>query len=499
MTNREIEEKLKKAFTSDIPDVFDAVLSNCGQQCESNIIVVNQKKKNKIINFKKLISIAALFVIVIISGLSGFLMAKFDMVDSIISFDVNPSIELQVNRKEKIIQSTPLNEDAEVVLGNMDLRGSDLSVAVNAIVGSMVRNGYIDELSNSILITVNNRDEKRSAELEKMLTDEINAILNSENFDAEVISQTVIKSKEIAKLAEEYGITSGKAQLIKQITDKNKKYSFKDLAPLTIHQLNSILSGKKVEIATNNTTKKVIGKDKAKSIALAAAGFKKKDIFNLSCELDDSKTNMLYRVVFDTDLNEYVYEIDIYSGKIKNSHIEKGIFIGIEKAKEIAFEVVGTTEEEITHFYYSFYNEEYFMIFRLGLVEYRVGVDAHLAEVVSLKPQGPKNPNMTQSYINEEDAKKMAAEELLSPESEIFDCTCTLTKNGNLTVYEVVFKGKRETEEGIKEYKSTFIVNAFTGDVIGINRMQFIDEEAEVDTQSDPAETDISQQQEIEE
>lgn len=496
MTNREIEEKIKKAFTSDIPDVFDSVLAGCEQPQMQKIYT---EKKARLVSFKKALSIAAAVAIILTSGIAGFLVAKLDLVDSVISFDVNPSIELEVNKKEKIIEAQPLNKDAEKVLGNMDLKGSDLSVAVNAIIGSMIRNGYIDELSNSILITVDNKDAKKSAELEKKLLDEIKSILNDEDFDSEVISQTINKSKELVKLAETYGITSGKAQLIKQITDKDKKYSFKDLATLTIHQLNSILSGEKVEIATNNTTKKVIGKTKAKSIALEAAGFKKKDIFNLSCELDDSKANMFYKVVFDTDLDEYVYEIDIYSGKIKNSHIEKGIFIGIEKAKKIAFEVVGTTEEEITHFYYSFYNEEYFMIFRLGLVEYRVGVDAHLAEVVSLKPQGPKNPNMTQSYINPEDAKKMAAEELLSPESEIFDCTCTLTKNGNLTVYEVVFKGKRETEEGIKEYKSTFIVNAFTGDVIGINRLQFIDEEAEVDTQSDPAETDISQQQEIEE
>ena len=78
---------------------------------------------------------------------------------------------------------------------------------------------------------------------------------------------------------------------------------------------------------------------------------------------------MLYRVVFDTDLDEYVYEIDIYSGKIKNKWKEKGKFIGIERAKAIAFEKVGTTEQEITGFTYSFYGEKYFMIFHLGLVE----------------------------------------------------------------------------------------------------------------------------------
>ncbi len=502
MTNREVENKIKKAFTNNVPDVFDSVLCKCEQP---SVVSTPNIKKPRAKLLKIAVSIAAVVVLVITVGFAGSTIFKFGIantidnkVDSVISFDVNPSIELKINANERIIEAAALNEDAKKVLGKMNLAGSDLSVAVNAIIGSMIRNGYIDELSNAILITVDNEDRQKGAELEKRLADDINEILSSEDFDSEVISQTIKKSEELAKLAKEYGITNGKAQLIKQITDVNTKYKFVDLATLTIHQLNSILSGKEVDIAPKNTTKKVIGKTKAKKIALEAAGFKKADVFNLSCELDDSKANMLYRVIFDTDLDEYVYELDIYSGKIKKSNIEKGMFIGIKKAKEIAFKAVGTTEEEITHFRYSFYGDEYFMIFRLGLVEYRVGVDAHLAEVVSLSPQGPKNPNMTQSYINEEDAKKMAAEELLY-ENEIYECTCTLTKSGNLVVYEVVYKGKRETEEGVKEYKSTFIVNAFTGDVIGIDRVRFVDEEPTEDTQSDPAETDISQQQTTEE
>ena len=130
-----------------------------------------------------------------------------------------------------------------------------------------------------------------------------------------------------------------------------KKYKFVDLATLTIHQLNLIISGKDVNVYSNNATKKVIGKPKAQKIALAAAGFEKEDIFNLSCEVDDSGAKMLYKVVFDTDLDEYVYEIDIYSGKIKNKWKEKGKFIGIERAKEIALEIYEDTLKrlEIPH------------------------------------------------------------------------------------------------------------------------------------------------------
>ena len=64
-------------------------------------------------------------------------------VDSVIGLDVNPSIEISVNRKDKILETEALNEDAVTVLADMDLEGVDLNIGVNAIIGSMVRCGYL--------------------------------------------------------------------------------------------------------------------------------------------------------------------------------------------------------------------------------------------------------------------------------------------------------------------------------------------------------------------
>ena len=41
---------------------------------------------------------------------------------------------------------------------DMDFSGSSLDVAVNAIIGSMLQNGYLNELANSVLISVDNND-----------------------------------------------------------------------------------------------------------------------------------------------------------------------------------------------------------------------------------------------------------------------------------------------------------------------------------------------------
>lgn len=71
------------------------------------------------------------------------------------------------------------NQDGKVVLEDMDLKNTDLDVAVNAILGSMVKHGYLNEAQNMILLSVDSRNQKRSEKIRKELTEEIDSCLNS--------------------------------------------------------------------------------------------------------------------------------------------------------------------------------------------------------------------------------------------------------------------------------------------------------------------------------
>lgn len=478
MTNKEIEQKYREAFNSLVPDVFDSVLEKCTSPSKEKTVIVPMFDRRKSI-WQKIVSAAAAVVIILTSGIVGSkiantktLLSKPETVDSIVSLDVNPSIELLINYEEKIIEANPLNEDAEIVIGDMELKGNDLSLAVNAIIGSMVRNGYMDELSNAILISVDNEDEKKGAKLEKRLSKEVGKLLNAEGLDGAVISQTIKRDNKVTKLAKEYGITSGKAQLIKRITDKYSKYSFTDLVPLSIQQLNLIVLGKEVEVNVNDDTpkKERIGKTKAKEIVLNETALEKDQIYNYKCELNDESVDLVYIVKFDTDTDVYSYTVNAYSGKIENSNIQKGVYVGIEKAKAVALEKVGTTNDQIKFFKHSFAGDNYGMYFRLGLVDYRVSVDAHTGEVVSLKPQGQTNPNVTQTYISEEDVKKILLNELLVTEDKISDYKCVLTKNGNLPVYEVTCKVPYDESDKKEILDCTYVITAATGEVVGVKK-----------------------------
>ena len=236
MADKNTEQKIKQAFSNAVPDIRGSILSDCKSQKGAVIIMTDTNKKTFL--SRRLAGIAAAFVL-LIGGLSGFQIYRTNYsVASTVSLDVNPSIEIEVNKKEEVLAVNPRNEDAKTVVGSMDFKGSSLDVAINALIGSMLRNGYLNELANSILISVDNQDPAKSAELQERLANEISAVLQSGTFNGAVLSQSIYADSNLRQLAETYGITLGKAQLIQQIIDQSAFYSFEDLVPLSINELN---------------------------------------------------------------------------------------------------------------------------------------------------------------------------------------------------------------------------------------------------------------------
>lgn len=161
-------------------------------------------------------------------------------VESVIGIDVNPSVELSINRKERVLDVKALNGDAEVILDEMDLKGVDLKVAVNAVVGSMVTHGYLDEVDNAILVTVSNDSVSKARQLRTSVVEDISAILKENQVEAVVYDQQVIADEEMSALAEQYGISYGKAYFLKELIDQNDGLTMADmeeLAGMTIEEL----------------------------------------------------------------------------------------------------------------------------------------------------------------------------------------------------------------------------------------------------------------------
>ena len=94
MQKKEIERKLNKMVVDSTPNVLDDVLAKCENKKlfkERKYEMTKEKKKN--LNFIPKLAGALMVIVVCIGGLLLFRNNQNRVYDSIINFDVNPSVE----------------------------------------------------------------------------------------------------------------------------------------------------------------------------------------------------------------------------------------------------------------------------------------------------------------------------------------------------------------------------------------------------------------------
>ncbi|MGM9637169.1 MAG: PepSY domain-containing protein [Eubacteriales bacterium] len=418
MKKRNIEKRLRQAFSNATPDVLDGVLSKCEEQKGKVIVMPKSKIKNR---FTKWTACAAAAIILLAGGLFGVHIYQTNYrVDSVVSLDVNPSIEIQTNQKEQVLAVNALNEDGKIVIGNMNFKGSDLEVTVNALIGSMLRNGYLSEVANSILVSIDGNNTERTAALQQKLVDEINNLLQTDTFSGAVLCQTVSSDDDLKAIAEEYGISKGKAQLINQIVEQNPQYTLEELAALTINELNLLSESENIQLENISSTgsasdKAYIGMESAKEAAYAHAGITADSVITgLEIELDYKHSVMVYEVEFVCGGNEYEYEINATTGEVlefeKKVKDQKesvaDVTVSAETAKAVAFEDAGVKDDSIvTEFEIELDNKNSVMVYKIEFKydgnEYEYQISATTAEIISsqkeIKDREEQNDNQESS------------------------------------------------------------------------------------------------------
>ena len=319
MNNRELEGKLKSAVEKSTPDVWERVQTDLSHGKGEIITMSDKKKKGKILSFVSSIAAALVLISAAIFGFANYNKADLKPV-STVYLEVNPQIELSLNTYDVVLEATPKNEDGKKVLGSMELKEVQLDVALNAILGSMVKNGYLTKESNSVLISVEHENKVKA----DYLNSEVLKAVKNNDFSFAAVVQTVENSNELKAEAEKLKITSGKTEFIHAIKEKGSKASKEDLSKLSVHELNLIYQShiKNNDVKEGTEYKgvaaesKYIGNKRAKEIALNAAKTNEEAVRDFEIDLDYEKGRMVYEVEFEAGGREYDYEIDAVSGEI---------------------------------------------------------------------------------------------------------------------------------------------------------------------------------------
>ena len=349
MTDQELEQKLRTALEHAAPDDFQGVLSRISPktQTEQTPIPFEAAARKKKRRRWAPLAAAACLALVVAAGGGGWYLQN-NTVASVVSLDVNPSVTLNVNAKETVLSAVPVNEDGGDILAGMDLTGVPLDVAMNAIVGALLTQGYVDELANSILITVEDDDAGRGARLQQELTDQTDAILANTSVNGAILSQTIQNSQQLQELSDTYGITTGKAALIQTIVDTgNSLHTFEELVGLSINDLNLLytsLTTAPAEPSTGGGTSgsgtaetapaiqssgqasdsAYIGVEAAKNAAFAHAGLDATQVTMGEVDFDYEDGRMVYELEFYANGAEYEYDIDASTGAVVKSSQEGG-------------------------------------------------------------------------------------------------------------------------------------------------------------------------------
>lgn len=314
-----VEEKLNSAFDKVTPNVLEAVISDF--ENESTIVrgeKIFMKKNNS--RSRMIKGIAGIAAALMLASGGSLVYARNYAVASTVSLDVNPAVEIKTNSKENVLSVTAVNEDGVNIIGGMDFKGSSIEVTVNALIGSMFRNGYLTELANAVLITVEDGNTARAEELQKKLADEVNGMLQTAAFSGAVLSQTVTNDVPLRDMAEKYGITQGKAQLINELTAANPIHTSDELASLSVNELlllkTSVQAEDKSTLTGDVSDKAYIGAERAVEIALEHAGVSAENAAVFKTEFDYEKGVFVYDIEFYSDGYEYDYDISAVDGTV---------------------------------------------------------------------------------------------------------------------------------------------------------------------------------------
>ena len=488
MTDHELEQRIRAAVEHATPDRLDEILSSCGQQnivtntpvcrartdgqTEGAIIYMSERKhqNSRFGGVKKSLTAIAAAAAMFVLCFGGYSLSQKNaapVVDSVVMLDVNPSLSLSVDAEEKVLSAEALNEDAEKVLGSMELKDTSREVAVNAIIGSMLQKGYLGDLQNAVLVSVENDDAARGEALQKKVSETIANAAQNGSLDAAVLSQLISSNDAaLAELAKQYDISLGKAALIHEVIAQVPTLTFEDLAPMAINEIALIAASKNVSsesVAQSGaaSNKAYIAQEQALNVVYNHAGVAAEDLVKLEMEFDSKGGTMIYEVEFETTTKKGEYEINATTGAIlksevkhHNSSADTSGYIGATAARDAALAHAGVAAGDVLEIEIELDSDDHVMTYKVefltGSREYEYRINATTGAVVTYETKGRKNAvnqssgsgaSTGSTYIGEPAAKESALTHAGVAESSTTDVECYLEyEDGKPVFYCVEFK-----------------------------------------------------------
>ncbi|MGM9858036.1 MAG: hypothetical protein ACI311_02145 [Bacilli bacterium] len=194
--------------------------------------------KNKKVIGPVLCCVGALAVVGVVGiTTKGFGLFKEKEAKSMVTIDTNPSIELVVDEKDKVVSVRGANDDGKLVLYGEKVVGKDVEKAVEIIIQAEIDTGYIVANAqigaNQFSLTVSSDTTVESSELVNTIQNKVKEVCENNNIAISLEESKALARTELEKLALELDPTLTEEQVKEMETSQL-------LAVIKLYQLETV-------------------------------------------------------------------------------------------------------------------------------------------------------------------------------------------------------------------------------------------------------------------
>ena len=254
-----------------------------------------------------------------------------------VTMEINPGVEYVIARNGNVKAVRFLNDDAEKLLEEIELKGRSLKSALSLTV-AVYKTAGLMESNDTVLISFDKKlsgDEK----LKESVSEVVREALEKTKSVHTVVYAAATDNGETAAIAKKYGVSQGKAQLIAD-AKKNSSMSEEEIANLPLDEL----VGLQKDVNSTIIDSEYIGILKAKAIALKDSGCAARVEFTEARLINKGVKYPCYRLVFNDKRTQWTYLVNAVTGDILEKN-EVALFISLEEAKDIALKDAGIKDK----------------------------------------------------------------------------------------------------------------------------------------------------------
>ncbi|MCQ5384327.1 MSCRAMM family adhesin SdrC [Hungatella hathewayi] len=185
------------------------------------------------VQVRRMAAVCGCAVFFLAAGIGGVYSYQNLMVDSIVDMDVNPSFELKINKKDRVLSFVPLNEDAVQAAEGHTYKDWNIEEAVKDLYRIMEEKAYLTDDRKTVLISVENKNPTRVNQLQSQLSACIRKTAEESKRTVHIVTQEKKKDGALDQTALNYHISSGKLQFIRMMTA-----AYPDLDEMTLSRMS---------------------------------------------------------------------------------------------------------------------------------------------------------------------------------------------------------------------------------------------------------------------